>query len=82
MKTKEELEKIKEDCAELYKNLAELSEEELNVVTGGSNISDWFEKIGRNIRKIPGHPSTTPTVASIEDHFLPGTIDYAKDMLD
>lgn len=35
MKTKEELKQIKEEYAELNKKLAELTEEELSIVTGG-----------------------------------------------
>ncbi len=36
MKTKEELEQIKEEYSELNNKLAELSEDELTQVTGGS----------------------------------------------
>ena len=37
MKTKEELNQIKEEYVELNKKLAELSEEELKQVTGGTS---------------------------------------------
>jgi len=42
MKTKEELEQIKNEYTELNKKLAELTEEELKKVTGGGIIvKDW-----------------------------------------
>ena len=41
MKTKEELEQIKEDYKNLNKKLAELSEDELKQVTGGIGVRDW-----------------------------------------
>ena len=37
MKTKEELEQIKEEYTELNRKLAELTEDELKQVTGGNN---------------------------------------------
>lgn len=40
MKTKEELDAIKEEIASLNKKLSELSEEELKEVTGGVNAED------------------------------------------
>ena len=44
MKTKEELAKLKEECTDLAYKLNELSEEELDEVTGGVVI----EPVGRN----------------------------------
>lgn len=38
MKTKEELEQIKEECSILNKKLASLSDDELKVVFGGINL--------------------------------------------
>lgn len=45
MKTKEELEQIKEEYVELNKKLAELSEEELAQVTGGYEIFFYFKNL-------------------------------------
>lgn len=39
-KTKEELNQIKAECETLVEKLKELSDEELNMVTGGSTIED------------------------------------------
>ena len=41
MKTKEELNALKEEVETLNKKLAELTEEELNQVTGGVNPTDF-----------------------------------------
>ena len=48
MKTKEELNQIKEEYVELNKKLAELSEEELKQVTGGTigRMDNVFESSG------------------------------------
>ena len=43
MKTKEELNALKEEVETLNKKLAELTEEELNQVTGG-DYPNWYNK--------------------------------------
>ena len=43
MKTKEELNVLKEEVETLNKKLAELTEEELNQVTGG-DYPNWYNK--------------------------------------
>ncbi len=41
MKTKEELNALKNEVEALNKKLAELNEEELKQVAGGSGMADW-----------------------------------------
>ena len=41
MKTKEELDALKEEYNALNKKLAELTDEELAQVTGGIGVEDW-----------------------------------------
>lgn len=41
-KTKEELQKLKTECEGLLKELRQLSEEELNAVTGGVDLKGFF----------------------------------------
>lgn len=57
MKTKEELNQIKEDIANLTNKVSELSEEELMAITGGSDFWDIIKKIGKGI-----HSETKPVV--------------------
>ena len=52
MKTKEELNEIKEEVEKLDKKLHELTEEELEQVTGGLKASDVDSKIGGERRPI------------------------------
>ena len=47
MKSKEELNALKEEVETLNKKLAELTEEELNQVTGGVNPPDWLCTYGQ-----------------------------------
>ena len=48
MKTQEELNAIKEEIEALNKKLAELTEEELEQVTGGILPKDYYENIIQN----------------------------------
>ncbi len=50
-KTQEELNTLKEECEALTNKLKELSEDEIELVTGGSDIKDWFDKIGEMTKK-------------------------------
>lgn len=49
-KTKEELNELKKECEALTNKLQDLSEDELELVTGGG-IKEWFEKIGEMTNK-------------------------------
>ena len=42
MKTKEELNALKNEVETLNKKLAELTEDELKMVNGGFGVSDWY----------------------------------------
>lgn len=55
MKTPEEINAIKSKTEELSKELAELSDEELDIVTGAlelDGVRDFYEKIGRKIGEL------------------------------
>ena len=55
MKTPEEIKAIKSKTEELSKELAELSDEELDIVTGAlelDGVRDFYEKIGRKIGEL------------------------------
>ena len=54
MKTKEELNAIKEEIEALNKKLAELSEDELAQVAGGVTLDVEGEKQGYNVGFFPG----------------------------
>ena len=45
MKTKEELNALKEEVEKLNKKLAELSDEELEQVSGGAYIKDIYDQV-------------------------------------
>ena len=53
MKTKEELNKLKDEFEVLYKKLAELSEDELKEVAGGVTL-DMNGKNSNNVAIYPG----------------------------
>lgn len=50
-KTPEELNELKNECEALTNKLKELSEDEIELVTGGG-IKDWFDKIGEMTKKV------------------------------
>ena len=50
-KTPEELNELKNECEALTNKIKELSEDEIELVTGGG-IKDWFDKIGETTRKV------------------------------
>ena len=54
MKTKEELNELKEEVETLNKKLAELNEEELAEVAGGIKLDGEGEKKGYNVAIFPG----------------------------
>ena len=54
MKTKEELNALKEEVETLNKKLAELNEEELAEVSGGIALDSEGEKQGYNVAIYPG----------------------------
>ena len=49
MKTKEELKAIKEEVEALRRKLAELSDEELEQVSGGAYIKDIYDQVTYDI---------------------------------
>ena len=51
-KTKEELNELKEEIETLSQKLGELSDEEMEEVTGGSGVLDFYKKIGEGIKNI------------------------------
>jgi len=55
MKTKEELNALKEEVEALNKKLAELSEEELAQVAGGIHPKDYYENIIQNSPEEDNH---------------------------
>ena len=59
MKTKEELNALKEKVETLNKKLAELTEEELKQVTGGILPKDYYENIIQNSPEEDNHISQT-----------------------
>lgn len=60
-KTQKELEEIKKECEDLGSKLCELSDDELEQITGGDldGIMDFLKKIGKGIKNI-----TKPVVPS------------------
>ena len=66
-KTAEELNTLKEKYQELRTQLSELSEDELDQVTGGSDFTDLWEKMKDIGKKM--HTTTQPVVKTI----LPST---------
>lgn len=59
-KTLEELNQLKNECETLTSKLKDLSEDELEVVTGGGEFFDLLKKIGKNIQN-----KTKPILNSI-----------------
>ena len=66
MKTKEELNVLKEEIENMNKRLDGLSKDELKEVVGGGLISDTEDQ------------SFEMSSGETVDKFLPGTIDYAN----
>ena len=78
MKTQEELNTIRQEFADLSAKLQELTDDELNEVTGGDGFADWIRKIGENIKKIaPKILTVSGQYAPEEDQQLVGS--YQKD---
>lgn len=50
-KTHEELNELIKECEALANKIQDLSEEELELITGGG-IKDWFDKIGDMTKKV------------------------------
>lgn len=89
MKTKEELNNIKLECEDLAAKLQVLSDDELDMVTGGSDFFEIFKKIGKNIRTytspvIPGEaPPSGPEAALLQGYRKdPGIDKNAKVIFD
>ena len=61
MKTKEELEQIKNEYTELNKKLAELTEDELKQISGGTNTDEDRASIQKEIDQ---------SIAQIDDNAL------------
>ena len=55
MKTREEIDALREEVAELNKKLAELTDDELNEVAGGEELTgytDFLRKMGKALKDI------------------------------
>ena len=73
MKTKEELNELKSECEALNNKLKELSESELELVTGGGEFFDWIKRAAEKFeKKIPNSP-TTPIYPATQDQILCST---------
>ena len=66
MKTKEELNALKEETENLNKKLAELSEDEMKEVVGGG-LDEWVDRHWKNIKDY--EKNTKPPI-----HILPDPI--------
>ena len=69
MKTKEELTQLKNEYEALTSKLQDLSEDELELVTG-DGIKDWFDKIGEMTNKtkpVGSDPVLGETQTGVED---------------
>ena len=78
MKTREELNTLKQECEELDAKLQGLSDDELNEVIGGSGIVEGFKKIGNGIRGEYPSPKIIGGNGREEDQQILGT--YKKDI--
>ena len=61
MKTAEELSTIKAEYESMKKKLSELTEEEMNLVTGGSDEITWKLPDGKDPKQYDIHIYTTDT---------------------
>lgn len=74
MKTKEELNELKNECEVLANKLNDLSEDELVLITGGNEIFDWFKKIGEKTKIVTEPVKSEPILIRKTD------IDTRKDL--
>ena len=67
-KTKEELKKLQEEVQQLNQKLGELSQEELENVTGG-DFRDFLKKIGKGIKNVvePVLKNPAPSIPTEKD---------------
>ena len=67
MKTKEELNTLKNEVEALNKKLAELSEDELNEVAGG-DLDEWIDRHWKKIKDY--EKNTKPSIHELSDTIL------------
>lgn len=70
MKTKEELNKLKEEAKALAGKLEELSDDELTEIAGGEDLDSWVRRMKEKLEDY--YSNSNNPIEELPSHLLPG----------